>query len=336
MKDLPLGYCYSCCTRKPITKDHIIPQAIGGKLKAPLCTECRDKVQLIDLEVTRNLQQIATLLNVKRARKENKPFKVRQVQSGAEFYINSKTGRRVKPEIKRDTNGHPIPIVKASSKKELNQILDGIKKKYGEFAQNIKTTSEPISLGEIEYDNSVGGRLFMRSVAKSSYLFFATRLPKEKVFSDTFNPIRDFIFEDSGDSLASFNYIHTKFMDDGRRPLHGMAVHFDSQKRNIVAYVQYFGTFRFTVLLARTFPWEISIADLKYCINPVTGNKVPLKTEFILPDVTIQETLHPVQSTKLVETEIENGLKRLESYCHSISKTSMEFINPENLSTMDT
>jgi hypothetical protein len=334
MNDLPLGYCYGCCKRKQITKDHIIPQAVGGKLKAPLCTECSNNIQPIDLEVTRNLQQIATLLNVKRERKENKPFKVKQVKSGTEFYIDSKTGRRAKPEIKHDENGLPIPIVKAGSKKELNQILEGIKKKYGEFAQNIETISEPISIGEIEYDNSVGGRLFMRSVAKSAYLFLAVRLPKEKVFSNTFTSIRDFIFDDNGESLTSFNFINTKFMDDGRRHLHGIAVHFDCKNRNIVAYVQYFGTFRFSVLLARTFPWEISIADLKYCIDPVTGNEVPLKTKFSLPDVTIQETLHPAQSTKLVDVEIENGLKRLESYCNSISKTNVEFINPQNFPSL--
>lgn len=332
MQNLKCGLCYGCTQKKPLTEDHIIPQAIGGKLKASLCEECHAKIHPIDVALTINFQKIATLLNVKRNRKQNKPFKVTQVKTGAEFNIDSKSGRRAKPEvnINFDANGRPIPDVKARSEKELNQILEGIKKKYGKFGKNIKTISEPISLGEVEYENSVGGRLSMRSVAKSSYLFLATQLPKEKIFSNAFNWIRDFIFEDGGDSLTSFNYIHTKFMDDGRRPLHGIAVHFDSKKRNIVAYIQYFGIFRFSVLLASTFRWKISIVDLKYCINPVTGDHVPLKTEFILPDVTIEETLHPVQPTKLVYSEIEKGIRKLESYCQTISKTNVEFANSEN------
>ncbi|MFQ6113627.1 MAG: HNH endonuclease [bacterium] len=321
-------YCYGCDKGRPLTKDHMIPQAIGGKLKVPICEKCRKKINSIDTELTKNFQKVATLLDVKRERKENKPFKVKQVETDIEFEIDSRTARRVRPkvEIKFDQNGVPIPDIRARSQKELNEILEGINKKYGQIAQSTEITTEPIRLGMVEYENTVGGRLFNRSVAKTAYLFLASRLPKEKVFSETFKSIRDFIFEDQGESLTSFNFIHTKFMNDGRGPLHRIAVHFDSQKRNIVGYVQYFGIFRFSVLIARAFSWDIFIPDLKYRLNPVTGDEIPLKSEFVLPDTTIEECLTPVQTTQFVYTEIEKGLRRIELYCESISKTTVELL----------
>lgn len=332
MQNLKEGFCYGCNETRPVTEDHIIPQAIGGKLTAPLCVECHKKIHPIDTELAIALQKIATLLNVKRARTENRPFRVKQVETGIEFDIDSREGRRARPEvnIQFDQSGLPIPDVKARSKDELNEILDGIRKKYGQFAKPVDTISEPISIGLVEYENTIGGRLFMRSVAKSAYLFLATHFPKEKVSSDIFSSVRDFVFQDKGISLTSFNFVHTRFMYDARRPVHGIAIHFDTQRRNIVGYVQYFGTFRFSVLIARSFPWEIAIPDLKYCFNPITGEEIPLKPIIMLPDVTIEECLTPFQTTQFVYSEVEKGLKKIESFCASISKTTIEFSDQSN------
>lgn len=329
MQNLREGYCSGCNEIRAVTEDHIIPQAIGGKLKTSLCVECHKKVHPIDTEVSKALQKIATLLNVKRLRNENRPFRVKQVETGIEFDIDSREGRRAHPEvnIQFDQNGLPIPDVRARSKEELNEILDGIRKKYGQFAKPVDTMSEPISLGLVEYDNTIGGRFFMRSVAKSAYLFLATNFPEEKISSNVFDSVRDFLFEDRGISLASFNFVHTRFMYDARRPVHGIAIHFDTHRRNIVGYVQYFGTFRFSVLIASSFPWQIAIPDLKYCLNPVSGEVIPLKPIIMLPDVTTEECLTPLQKTQFVYSEIEKGLKKIEPYCTSIGKATFEFID---------
>jgi hypothetical protein len=114
-------------------------------------------------------------------------------------------------------------------------------------------------------------------------------------------------------------------MYDSLRPVHGIAIHFDTQKHNIVGYVQYFSTFRFSILLARSFPWEIAIPDLLYYLNPLSGEEVPLKPSINLPDVTIEECLTPCQTTHFVNSEIEKGLKQLDSHCKSISNTTIEF-----------
>ncbi|MGH7596034.1 MAG: HNH endonuclease [bacterium] len=199
-QNLREGYCCGCIQTRPVTEDHIIPQAIGGKLKAPLCDECHKKIHAIDAELAKAFQEIATLLNVKRTRNENRPFRVKQVDTGIEFDIDSRKGRRTRPEVKIHfgQNALPIPEVKARSKDELNEILDGIRKKYGQFAKPIETISESIPIGLSEYENTIGGRLFMRAAAKSAYLFLAIHFPKEKISSEIFSSVRDFVFEDKG------------------------------------------------------------------------------------------------------------------------------------------
>lgn len=328
-------YCHGCDQKRKITKDHIIPQAIGGKLKTSLCISCRDKTHPIDTKLVKSFHQIATILNVKRERRQHQPFRVTVLDTGEEFDVDSEKGYRAHPKvnIEHEENGSPIPDIRARSEKELRQILEGIQAKHGQFSQPVeitKTNDESI-LGLVEYENTVGGRLFMRSVAKTAFLYLTTRLPKEKYSSSVFDAIREFIFEDKGQLLSSFNFVHTKFMKS-RSPLHGIAVHFDSNQRNIVGYVQYFGIFRFSVLLATNVPWSIVIPDLKYFLNPVTGRVFSKKSEMsVLPDITNKECLSPLQTTKFVYLEILDGYKRIDKYCDVVSDTSIEFPDNPNM-----
>ena len=154
----------------------------------------------------------------------------------------------------------------------------------------------------------------------------ASRIPGEKVSSKAFDSIREFIFEDIGTSLASFNFVHTKFMSRSGRPLHGVAIHFDSKRRNIVGYVQLFGILRFSVLIAQTIPWKIDMADIKYCVDPVNGYEVPLVFLLTLPDVKSEDCLRPQQTTHFVHSEISEGLKNLRTYCNNMGEAQVEFI----------
>lgn len=328
-----IGCCFGCKEESLLTSEHIIPQAIGGTLKAALLCECCNSTtgRQIDAALADQLRPFATILNVRREREENQPVRVTQVETGTEFEFGPQDDvRRVRPEVRKefDHNGRITLVdVTASSEKELKTILRGFKQKYSDL--EFETSVNRTLLGLVERDGIAGGRLAMRSVAKSSYLLLALRTPAEQVLSEAFDPIRGYIFEDSGERMVSFNYVHTGFMIDRRRFLHGIAIHFDSRRRNVVACVQLFGTFRFSVLLAKTCPWKIAISDLRYCLDPVTGQEVPLTPEFLAPDMTAEEALSPIQSEELVYAEVVKGLQALENYSDAISQTTVEFLPPE-------
>ena len=329
-----VGRCFGCKKESLLTSEHIIPQAIGGRLKAALlCKRCNSTTgRQIDAALADQLRPFATILDVRRERGENQPFRVTQVETGTEFDIGPQDDvRRARPEVRKefDDNGRVMLDVTARSKKELEDILRGLERKYGTLASEFETSVNRTPLELVERVDTMGERLSMRSVAKCSYLLLALRTPAEKVLSEAFDPIRSYIFEDSGKRIVSFNYVHTRFMIDRRRLLHRIAIHFDSKKRNVVAYVQLFGTFRFSVLLAKTCPWEIAISDLTYCLDPITGQEVPLKPGFLAPDITAEEALSPIQSEELVYAEVVKGLQTLENYSDAISQTTVEFLPPE-------
>lgn len=329
-----VGRCFGCKEESRLIRGHIIPNAIGGRLKARLlCEDCDvRKCYQIDAALVDQLRPFATILNVRRERGENQPFRVTKVGPGTELDFGPQDNvRRARPEVRKefDDNGRVVLDVTARSEKELEDILRGLEQKYGTLASEFEISVDRTLLGLAERVDTVGGRLSMRSIAKCSYLLLALRVPAEKVLSEAFDPIRGYIFEDSGERMVSLNYVHTEFMIDRRRLLHGIAVHFDNRRRNVVAYVQLFGTFRFSVLLAKTCPWEIAISDLTYCLDPVTGQEVPLNPGFLAPDITAEEALSPIQSTELVYTEVVKGLRILEDYSDAISQTTVEFLPPE-------
>ena len=330
-----VGRCFGCKEESRLIRGHIIPNAIGGRLKARLlCEDCDvRKCHQIDAALVDQLRPFATILNVRRERGENQPFRVTQVETGTEFDIGPQDDvRRARPEVREefDHNGRIILVdVTARSEEELEDIIHGFEGKHGILAPEFEISVNQTLLGLVERTDTVGGRLSMRSVAKSSYLLLAHLAPAEKVLSEAFDPIRGYIFEDSGERMVSFNYVHTGFMIDRRRLLHHIAIHFDSRRRNVVAYVQLFGTYRFSVLLAKTCPWEIAISDLTYCLDPVTGQEVPLNLGFLAPDITAEEALSPIQSTELMDSEVEKGCRTLENYSNAIKQTIVESLPPE-------
>ena len=56
--------CFACKKTKVLTEEHIIPQALGGRLKAKLyCKVCNDNFgEDIDAEITNQFSKIATIL----------------------------------------------------------------------------------------------------------------------------------------------------------------------------------------------------------------------------------------------------------------------------------
>jgi hypothetical protein len=323
-------YCVGCNEQAHRTQmDHIIPQAIGGKhtLRMPLCRTChREKIHPADTELTKCLHQIASLLDVERERGKHPPVEIEQAGTGIEFKIDSKTAYRARPEVRIqfDQDGHPKPYIRARSENEREEIIDGIRRKYGQSVE-VVCSEERAPLGLVEYEGKVGGRQFMRSVAKSAFLYLATRLTINQISSDIFYPVREFIFNDIGSSLVSFNYVHTDFMVDENQPIHSIVIHFDSRGRNIVGYVQYFNVFRFSVLIAREFIWGIARPDIRYSINPMNGQEIE-REGFVLPDITVEECLSPRQSEELVHSEIAKGHCRLNSYYRNIHQTEIEFL----------
>lgn len=126
--------CYKCndpLEGKRITEEHIVLNAIGGRLKSTelICKTCNGKFgEGPDKALARDLQPLSTMLGIKRERGDNKPL-LMQDKSGKEFRVGEPG---VNPQLQRpyirikelENGGKGVNIV-AKDMEQLRSILQG-------------------------------------------------------------------------------------------------------------------------------------------------------------------------------------------------------------------
>jgi len=310
--------CFSCCESKILTEEHIIPQALGGKLSDLIyCKDCNDTFgREIDSELIKNIYYFSTSLNVKRKRGKHKPYEVTSLRDGTKLTFNGKQFRRKSTKIIKEVDGDKLKFldIRAGSEKELSKKISEIKKKYkmdGEVEINVERYPGPTDTKiEFIFDNS----LIRRAIAKIAYSFICIRLPIFIILSPSFDKIRHYIRFGDEDNMASPNYRFTGFMTDNIRPLHRIHIALNRRKNIIIGFISFFGTFRYTVLLSRSFRSSVDWSGLDYTFDPVTGKEIFIDPHFIAPELTINEVLFPRQSKNLVLSELTKGHKIIENY----------------------
>lgn len=133
-----MSRCYLCkneITDENVSIEHILPNAIGGRLKSSslICKECNSKFgDTSDACLAKQLEFFANQLNIKRERGSVQNVEMTRKSTG-ETYLVSPEGDLVprKPLIKeRESNGNLEIYVKASDEKTIESILIGLKRKY--------------------------------------------------------------------------------------------------------------------------------------------------------------------------------------------------------------
>lgn len=311
--------CFACTQPKELTSEHIIPQAVGGKLKASLyCRECNVQFgREIDVEISKQFGKIATLLNIKRERGETQPFEVTETSAGTELVFDGKGFTRKRPIIKissKDGKKLDAADITARSKKELQEIWASIQTRYetsGEMKPFQEAHPGPT---DVTYEITIDNALLRRAIAKIAYSFLCVKVQKGIVFSSAFDGIRAYIKDGKGPDLSHANFVHTRFMTDNVRLLHKIHIALNREEKIVVGYVSIFGIYRFTVLLSDSFSSQLEWADLDYTFDPVRLQEVLGNERFQAPNISKQDILQPKQSKEFVLAELNKGYKIIESY----------------------
>src|SRR5664280_415952 len=298
-------HCFVCTEPRSLTVEHVIPQAIGGRLKAKLyCKECNEEFgNSIDDEISKQFAWIGTLLNIKRERSKAQPYEVNELKSGTTFLLDGKSMKRKSPVVKvvsKDGNKLDFADVTARSEKELKRICTSIQKRYN-IPGDMKTFQD-VHEGPTEAERimMIDNALLRRAVSKIAYGFTCIKLPESVIFSSAFEAVRKYINASDKPALACANYVHTKFMTDYVRPIHKIHVALNRNRGLLVGYVSLFGIYRFTVLLAENFKSELEWPDLDYTFDPVRREQVVGNENFRVPQLTEENILHPRQSKEFI------------------------------------
>ncbi len=314
-----VDHCFGCKKIKKLTSEHIIPQAVGGRLKAFLyCNKCNEEFGgKLDVEISKQFGKIATLLNIKRERGETQPFEVTETSTGTALMFNGKGFTRKKPIVKissKDRKKLDAADVTATSKRGLEEISTSIQKRY-EISGEMKTFREAHpGPTDATYEITIDNTMIRRAVSKIAYSFLCIKVQNDIIFSSGFEGVRAYIKDGKGPDLSHANFIHTQFMTDYIRPLHKIHIALNRGENIVVGYVSLFGIYRFTVLLSDNFASQVEWADFDYTFDPVRLQEVLGNERFRAPNISKQDILHPKQSKEFVLTELNKGYKVMESY----------------------
>ena len=322
--------CFVCAEPRSLTVEHVIPQAIGGRLKARLyCKVCNEAFgNALDDEISKQFGWVGTLLNIKRARSKAQPYEVKELKSGTTLLFDGKSLKRKTPVVKvvsKDGKKLDFADVTARSEQELKRICASIQRRYD--VPGGMETFKDVHPGPTDAERvmMIDNTLLRRAVSKIAYGFTCIKLPEIVVFSPAFEAIRQYIKVTDKPALACANFVHTGFMIDHVRPIHKIHVTLNRNRELLVGYVTLFGIFRFTILLAEGFKTALEWPDLDYTFDPISRKQVVGNDNFRAPQLTKENILHPKQSKYLVQTELDKGHRVIASYVDNFRFLGGEF-----------
>lgn len=312
--------CFACEEPRELTKEHIIPQSIGGRLTAFLyCRKCNsDLGSTLDVAISDTFGHIAATLSIKRQRGTPQPFEVEEVDTKTKLLFDGRKLVRRKPivkyKIKEDGKTLDLMDVTGRSQEERDKIMRSLKTKYTPSGE--EKTWEEHRPGPIDtmYEGTFDTTLIRRALTKMVYSLLSQKIPSTEVFSKAFDEARAYIRFGTGRDLASANFVHTHFMCDYTRPLHKIHISFDRRNALLVGYVMIFGIFRFTVLLSKGYCSRLEWPCLDYTYDPAAMRVIAGNANFRAPALSESQILRPKQSKQLVRQELIRCHKILERY----------------------
>ena len=328
--------CYLCgnkITDDNKTVEHIILNALGGKLKSSqlICRSCNSMFgNTMDSNLAKQLEFFANYLDIKREHGLVQDIEMVKESTGEKYKVTSKgvpiPSKLIVQEI---SNGDNTEIkVQARSKKKLEGILRGLKKKYPSIdiessLENAKTIKESIS-EPLHFFLFIGGKESMPAILKMAINFYIEKTNditsvKEAIDDlrkNETNRVKPIIFEKELFDCLEGEVTHSIFFNGSKR------------QKKLYAIIELYSSIQFIVKLSDNYTNE----DIQYSyVYDVLRNIEILKK--IRPPFSFDEIFDfEYQKSKtnfaLFEKRIERvmnaGVKRRTSYIEEAVKKSVD------------
>ncbi|RYE59541.1 MAG: HNH endonuclease [Sphingobacteriales bacterium] len=273
--------CYHCkkaLVQENKSKEHIIPNSIGGRLKSDklLCNKCNSGFGAeIDSALSKSYGDLVALLCLERERGKTYLIKNLKTRSGEQYHlVDGRVPTPVKPKI--NLTDQQISIV-ARDVSQLGQVLKGLSKKYPELAKidlsKLKKSpdrylSEPVSI-----KFTFGGDEVFRSIAKMALNLYLSRGGNQEETGEILEVISGIREND--------NHIHNYLIPQAllgkdKEVLHLITIKGSAGEQTLTAFVMLFGLNGFIVNLSTNYTGSDFAAGYRYDVLSFQAS-----TEFI-------------------------------------------------------
>jgi hypothetical protein len=266
--------CYVCnddLTKENETEEHILLNAIGGKLKSKnlICKDCNTNFgSEIDDSLAEQLNPIANLLDIKRDR--GKPQNVKGTYQNKDILIEP--GGKIKlarAYLDKDENQFHI---EASSERQARQVLKGLKRKYEhiDIEKHMKNAERRKSyLPSVKISMNFGGEETRRALCKMgvNYYIFNGGSPSE---------IKHLLPYIKGEAEAAelyYYYPNSEVFYKGENEIyHSLILVGDPARKHLYVYIELFNEFKMVVFINKEYKGEP--INKSYHYNVVTNEVV--------------------------------------------------------------
>lgn len=276
------------------TKEHIIPNSIGGRKKVNgfICKTCNNKSGVEwDSVLAKQLNPFSLFFGINRQR-GSVPPQIFKTAGGEKLQYNADGSLGIEKPTYSVTpleSGSGVLIqIRARNTSEAKHFLKDVKRNYpqvdmDEMIRKLEPVSSYCDDGLI-FNFQHGGPETGRSIVKSALaLAVKSGIPAETC-TEAINYLRN------KDSEACFGYFYETDLIKNRPegiPLHCVSIKGCRKTQQVIGYVEYFGVQRMVLCLSKSYK-GVDISDT-YAINPATGEELDLIVELNLSSHEIQE-----------------------------------------------
>lgn len=283
--------CYACqkeLTKENETEEHIILNALGGKLKSKklICKSCNSKFGSdIDDKLSRQLQPISTLLNVKRDR--GKPQNVKAKHGSKEILIEP-GGKMKLSRAYHEIDGN-VYHIEAPSIGETRKVLLGLKRKYPQIdidkaLENVETTIDKNVNAKIEMN--FGGYEISRAFCKMAVNFFIFHGGNP----NDIQHLLPFIQGKEEEAEVYYFYPRNEIFNKGAEEiLHSIILKGDKLRKQLYVLIELFNEFKMLVFLSRDYQGEDLYESYHY--NLVTNEILEYETDFMITPKELKKSI---------------------------------------------
>lgn len=266
--------CYVCGTalvKENETEEHILLNAIGGKLKSKklICKSCNsDFGSAIDNSLAKELNPIANQLDIKRDR--GNPQNVKGKYNNKDILIEP-GGKLKLARAYTEKDGNMFHI-EASTERQAREALKGLKRKHPEINidEQIKNAKRGKSyLPSVTINMNFGGEETRRAFCKMAVNFFIYNGGNPEEVKHLLPYIKGSVEE----AEVYFYYPKSEvFYKDEKEVLHTLLLIGDPQQKHLYVYVELFNEFKMVVFIDKEYKGEPIYQSYHY--NVVTNEVV--------------------------------------------------------------